>query len=181
MKLRSILSAMLLGVGLHSASAQSFFSSMDGAQDGGGGRTGTGLVYLFLTGSTLTLSNGAYSGLSGLVTAAHIHGPGAPGVAAGVLYNLVPAFITTGGNAGTITGGNISLVDNANGSGFTVAQQLTQLNSGLWYVNIHTSPNFGGGEIRGQIVLVPEPSSAVLLILGGVCTVACLRRKSREL
>ena len=36
--------------------------------------------------------------------------------------------------------------------GNTVAQQLEQLRSGRWYINIHTSPMFGGGEIRGQIL-----------------------------
>jgi hypothetical protein len=39
------------------------------------------------------------------------------------------------------------------------------LNSGLWYFNIHTS-TFGGGEIRGQILPVPEPSAWALMGLG---------------
>src|SRR5688572_14966950 len=177
MRLTSILSVVALAAGLNLAGAQSFISNLDAAQDGGGLRTGSGSVGLTLSGSTLTFAAGSYSGLSGTVTAAHIHGPGAPGVPAGVLYNLVPTFITTGATAGTIAAGNVNLVDNANGSGFTVAQQLTQLNSGLWYVNIHTS-TFGGGEIRGQITLVPEPTSAALLVLGGVCTGAYLRRRS---
>ena len=38
----------------------------------------------------------------------------------------------------------------------------SQLLGGLWYINIHTALN-GAGEIRGQ--LVPEPSSAALLLL----------------
>jgi hypothetical protein len=33
---------------------------------------------------------------------------------------------------------------------------------GIAYFNVHTV-NFGGGEIRGNIVLVPEPSTFVLL------------------
>jgi hypothetical protein len=45
-----------------------------------------------------------------------------------------------------------------------MAQQLSQLDNGLWYVNIH-SQAFGGGEIRGQILAVPEPSTMGLLAL----------------
>ena len=178
MKLTSFLSLVTLVAGVNLAGAQSFISNMDGAQDGGGLRTGSGLVQLYLTGSTLTLSNCSYSGLSGNVTAAHIHGPGAPGVGAGVLYFLSPpaGFITTGATSGTITAGNLSLVDNPNGSGFTVAQQLTQLNSGLWYINIH-STTFGGGEIRGQITLVPEPTTATILLLGAGCAGLMFRRR----
>jgi hypothetical protein len=176
MKLSSILLIVALGDGLNLANAQSFISNLDAAQDGGGARTGTGSVGLTLSGTTLSLSLGSYSGLSGNVTAAHIHGPGAPGVGANVLYGLIPTFITSGTNFGIIAAGNINLVDNAGGLGFTVAQQLTQLNSGLWYVNIHTT-TFGGGEIRGQIVLVPEPTSAALIVLGCVCTGVYLKRR----
>jgi hypothetical protein len=49
--------------------------------------------------------------------------------------------------------------------GFDIPTQLNQLNGGLWYFNIHTS-TFGGGEIRGQILPVPEPSTLVLVALG---------------
>jgi hypothetical protein len=45
--------------------------------------------------------------------------------------------------------------------GFTIALQVSQLQSGLWYVNIH-STTFGGGEIRGQIIPVPEPATVML-------------------
>ena len=52
----------------------------------------------------------------------------------------------------------------------------TNLLAGNWYLNIHTE-NFGGGEIRGQVVTtaVPEPSSASILILASVGF--CLRRR----
>ena len=37
--------------------------------------------------------------------------------------------------------------------------------SGLWYVNLH-SDAFNGGEIRGQISVVPVPAAAWLFVSG---------------
>jgi hypothetical protein len=91
--------------------------------------------------------NITFSGLSGTFAADHIHGPAGRGTNAGVLYDL-GGLTTVSGTNGTITG-TVTLA--AGTGGFTLAQQLDQLRQGLWYVNIHTSPNFGGGEIRGQI------------------------------
>ena len=178
MKISSILSVVALGAGLQFAGAQSFISNMDGAQDGGGARQGTGTVGLTLVGSTLTLSGGSYSGLTANSSAAHIHGPAVPGVNASVLYDLGGVgIVTLGSTSGTISG----VVNIVNGiGGFTLAQQLTQLNSGLWYINIHNA-SFPGGEIRGQITVVPEPTSAVLLVLGGVCAGWFAKRKRRQL
>jgi hypothetical protein len=93
---------------------------------------------------------------------------------------LVPTFVTTGATSGTIAAGNLNLVDNTNGSGYTIAQQLAQLNSGQWYINIHTT-TFGGGEIRGLISVVPEPASAALFVLGGVCAGWYVKRKNPRL
>jgi len=75
----------------------------------------------------------SFTGLSGPVTGAHIHGPAEMGQNAGV---VVP-FMT--GMSSTITG-------QAN---LTTAQ-AAELASGRWYVNIHTA-QFPGGEIRGQL------------------------------
>lgn len=55
------------------------------------------------------------------------------------------------------------------------AAQEDKLLDGLWYVNLHTQ-NFGGGEIRGQVLVnvIPEPSSfmlvASLLVGAGIRT-----------
>jgi hypothetical protein len=43
--------------------------------------------------------------------------------------------------------------------------QESQLLAGLWYINIHSTFR-PGGEIRGQVEVVPEPASAVLLGMG---------------
>jgi hypothetical protein len=58
------------------------------------------------------------------------------------------------------------------GSGIVLnATQETNLLSGNWYVNVHTS-DFGSGEIRGQVNVtqVPEPGTALfgLVSLGGL-------------
>jgi hypothetical protein len=83
-----------------------------------------------------------------------IHGPAGRGTNAAVLYplTLIPVGTTAGAISQTVT-----LVDGT--GGFTIAQQLEQLNAGLWYVNIHTSAH-PGGEIRGQI----DPSLVVQVV-----------------
>ncbi len=48
------------------------------------------------------------------------------------------------------------------GEFFLTTQQISDLEAGLWYVNL-TSPSFPGGEIRGQINPVPEPLTLALL------------------
>jgi hypothetical protein len=113
-----------------------------------GGRTGSGFGTITLSGTALTFNNITYSGLSGTVANAHIHGPALPGQIGNVLYPLIPTYTSTGGHSGSING-TLNLV--AGTGGWTIAQQLDQLNTGQWYINIHTSPTFGGGEIRGQI------------------------------
>ena len=147
------------------ASAQNFIATLNGAQDGGGARTGSGLFNLTLSGTTMTIS-GTFSGISGDFRDAHIHGASAPGVNSGVLYSIVP-YLTLGGDnkSGTVTG-TISMIPTPNGRDVPIAQQLADLNSGLWYFNVHSSL-FTGGEIRGQILAVPEPSTWALMALGG--------------
>jgi hypothetical protein len=74
-----------------------------------------------------------YTGLTGTATAGHIHGPAAPGANAGVLVpftNVASAPIT--------------------GEKQITPQQAAQLESGQWYVNLHTA-RYPGGEIRGQL------------------------------
>jgi MYXO-CTERM domain-containing protein len=180
--MKPLFSLLALASTLTLTQAQSYIATLDGAQDGGAGRMGSGSVMITLSGTTLTFSGGTYSGLSANATAAHIHGPGLPlnqgGLPAGVLYTLgggAGSVIPLGSTAGTISG-TVNLVANPNGTTFTVAQQLAQLNGGQWYVNIHTS-TFPGGEIRGQILLVPEPATWTLGGLGLLGLLAWRRRK----
>jgi CHRD domain-containing protein len=79
------------------------------------------------------------------VTLAHIHGPAAVGVNAGVILNLNPnTTVTTGvltsGAATTPTAATVSM-----------DSLKTLIRAGLAYVNVHNQAN-GGGHIRGQLV-----------------------------
>ena len=74
-----------------------------------------------------------YSGLSGPLTAGHIHGPAAAGANAGVVIPF------TGDLASPIKG-----------KATLTAAQVADLMGGRYYVNLHTAKN-PGGEIRGQL------------------------------
>ncbi|MBC8105846.1 MAG: CHRD domain-containing protein [Anaerolineae bacterium] len=116
--------------------------------------TGTGTMAIDTDANTMTI-NVVYSGLIGAQTDQHIHGFSGPEVNSSVIFPL-PAG-----------GSPINAVWN-----FTEAQQANIL-AGLTYVNIHTT-FAGGGEIRGQILPVPEPASLGVLAIAGI---AALRRR----
>jgi len=56
--------------------------------------------------------------------------------------------------------------------------QETNLLDGNWYVNVHTG-NFGGGEIRGQVIVIPEPSTACIAGMAFLSFVSLARRRKR--
>ena len=170
---------LLAGVltSLASAQAQTYTATLTPEEDGGGTRTGTGSFTLSLSGTTVTIE-GTYSGLSGMANAGHVHGPSGPFPAsAGVLYDFAALGLTTfGGMDGTVSG-TFSLVQKTvAGNPYTVEQQIADLNNNRWYVNIHSLPNFAGGEIRGQI-LVPEPTTGALLATGAITVLILWARR----
>ncbi|MBI1840309.1 MAG: CHRD domain-containing protein [Verrucomicrobia bacterium] len=159
--MKHVFSLLALMASLSLAQGQGFVANLDGPQDGGGARQGSGTVNLTLTGTTLSLV-GSYAGLTASATAGHIHGPGAPGVNKSVLYDLSgTGVLTVGATSGTFNGS----VNLAPIGAYSVSQQIADLDSGLWYLNIHNA-SFPGGEIRGQIQPVPEPSTIALAALG---------------
>ena len=127
-----------------------FNVTLDTAQAGGGGRTGTGSGTLSVSNNILSVDV-VYSGLSGNRSADHFHAPAPRGFTAGVVYDL--GALSTGTTSGTIKG-NVTLVDGQYG-GKSIAAQVQDMRNSLWYLNLHTSA-FGNGEIRGQV----EPGGA---------------------
>ena len=96
--------------------------------------SGTGTVDSTFDKSTNTLTwTVSYSGLTGPVTAGHIHGPAAAGANAGVVIPF------TGNLSSPITG-----------KATLTAAQAADLTAGRYYVNLHTAKN-PGGEIRAQL------------------------------
>ncbi len=137
-------------------------ASIDGAQANAGagtGSSGTGSAAITFDDATNLLSwSGSWSGLTQPFTVAHFHGPAAPGVNAGVTVGI-SVVLDPGSLGGTF-----------NGSSTLSAGQAADLLGGLWYINIHSS--FApGGEIRGQVLAVPEPGMVALLGLAGVALV----------
>ncbi|MBI1418596.1 MAG: CHRD domain-containing protein [Limimaricola sp.] len=80
--------------------------------------------------------NITFEGLSGDATGMHFHGPAAKGADAGVAVNI-----------GDISG----LTSPSAGQATLTADQMKQVEDGMWYINIHTSANVKG-EIRGQVM-----------------------------
>ena len=120
---------------LANASSTRFTASLSGAADGNAS-TGFGFATAELNGNNFTYEV-AYSGLTGVPSAAHVHLAAPTTGSAGVAFGLaaVGGLGTTGRYAATVT--------------LTLAQKTAVL-AGLAYFNIHTAA-FGGGEIRGQI------------------------------
>ena len=112
---------------------------------------GTGLVILNAARTSITVDL-SWTGLSSGATAGHIHSPGALGVNAPVLFPFAGVPNTTSGAIPEQT--------------FAITPaQVTQLQAGLMYFNIHTAL-FPGGEIRGQIAPAPVPEASTTASLG---------------
>jgi hypothetical protein len=132
---------------------------------GSGGEIGAGITLNDAT-NALTVNVGwgtgnGFTNLTGNGVAAHIHGittnpaPGSFTQDANVLINLDSG---PGWNPSSTNGFINQTVT------LTPAQVIA-LNEGRLYVNVHTGTN-GGGEIRGNIVPVPEPTALGALALG---------------
>jgi hypothetical protein len=102
------------------------------------GSPGTGtasIVWDDVTNTVTTTVN--FTGLVGLTTASHFHGPAGPGVNAPVYHPFSPPLGVSSG----------SFVDTWTGPTPTQIGYFENCNA---YANIHTN-TFPGGEIRGQV------------------------------
>jgi len=124
-----------------------FIATMNGANEvPAKAVAGTGTFSVVKSGATYTYTI-TYTGMTGALTAAHIHGPAAVGANA---VPIVPFDVTGAGASGTLTGT------------FTQTSFVTippdsldkLMTSGNAYVNLHTAAN-AAGEIRGQLSRQP--------------------------
>jgi len=150
------------------------------------GATGSGYAYFSLTDKLLSVS-ATWSGLSGTTADAHIHcctaapGTGTIGVAVGL---AVPLGATSGSYAAVfdldLESSFFSSFVNGPGGGTVAGARAALFNgfdTGRAYLNIHSNI-FPGGEIRGFVTTVPEPTSMVLLGVGLIAlAVPVVRRR----
>lgn len=192
--LKACVTAAALFACAGSAHALTYFTTLSGPDESppnSSPATGAALVIIDETTDIMDVEV-AFSGLLGTTTASHIHcctavaDTGTAGVATEVpffdsfpigvmsgsyvhLFDLLdltsynPAFVTAHG--GTAASAEAALIDG--------------LNAGQAYLNIHTTFRTGG-EIRGFLAAVPEPSSWALMIAGFGLAGAGLRRRRPE-
>lgn len=181
---------LLLAVKLQGATL-SYYAILNGPSEfPANSSPGTGTAEVDYNNTAHTLFIGlSFSGLTGTTTASHIHAPtaspftGTAGVATTTPYFAgFPIGVTSGTYTNTLdltqsSSWNPSYVT-ANGGTTAGAEAAfaSALASGEAYLNIH-STTFGGGEIRGFLIAVPEPSTAALLALGAGASSLLRRRR----
>lgn len=174
MKIRMMIPAVLLcSITLASAQGRQtqYMALLDSAQEHNPANTSpaSGFGTFILNADNSITYSVTYSGLIGNWSASHIHGSATsfPGFDAGVLYTLNNNPIDT--HSGVLSGTTAPLT----------AQHIAWLELGTLYANIHSSGTggFPGGEIRGQIVPVPEPSTWALMGFGALGLLWSVLRK----
>lgn len=157
------------------AGAGLLFGNEPVASGGTGGEIGAGLqfdnVALTLAINVGWGSSQGFTDLTSAASASHIHGSTASNNGAGFTQTAGVLFTLTR-SSNLATGGTITQTIALNSA------QATDLQNGKFYLNIHTATN-GGGELRGFLVpaVVPEPSSALLALMGGGSLLAFRRRR----
>ncbi len=145
---------------------------------GSGGLGVNGIVLDTVTrGLSLDLVWGSMQGvtdLTGPALSMHIHGITSSAAPQSFLENapvIIDLSALPGFNSSASDGGFVGTVVLANGT-----EELAAI-EGRLYVNVHTAQH-AGGEIRGNIVPVPEPGS-LALVGGALLVLAAGRRRSR--
>lgn len=125
------------------------------------------------------------------LVAAHIHASQTvtPTTNAGVVWGFFGAPFNDNNPNDVVTtpfatgvGGVISgKWDLPEGNNTTLTAQLPNILSNHSYINFHTT-QFAGGEVRGAITVIPEPSTVVLFGIGaiGIVGLGCRRGKTSQ-
>ena len=155
---------------------------------------GTGSVTVTIDDATFMMRvQASFADLIGTTTVAHIHCcTAAPGLGNIGVATVTPTF--TGFPAGVMSGSydntfDMSLIGSWNATflaasgGTTTAafdRLMTGIDDGAAYFNVHTSA-FGGGEIRGFLAPIPEPSTYALMLAGIALMAGAARRRAKPL
>ena len=114
--------------------------------------TGNATVVLNAAQTQLNISC-QFQNLLGTYTASHIHGPAPVGVNGSVKWGFLPPaapwVFSNANHNGTLSNFIVAGI---------VPADVTNLNAGQFYVNVHSNL-FPGGEIRGQLGAQPVPTS----------------------
>jgi hypothetical protein len=102
----------------------------------------------------ITLTTGTYQDLLGGSTFVSLRGPAPPGTNANLI--LAMTLDTPGAATGTFS---------IPGGSMLSAPNIANAINGQIYINLNSNV-FVNGEIRGQLFVVPEPSTMVLCMLG---------------
>jgi len=197
--------ALVCVAGVGTTKADSFAANLDASQvTGASSETGTAVASFFLSDDLQTVTytiqifgldlkaNPADRTEFSDVTAIHLHN-GFPGSSGPHVLNIfgIPseddADMVVDFANDTITGiyDDSDAIDPDTGSLFDQNNPLnTKLLSNFAddledeqiYLAIHTAGQGGGIAIRGQVLAVPEPSSAVVILVGSMC---CVLRRYR--
>jgi hypothetical protein len=152
---------------------------------------GTALVIFDPIANTMRVE-ATFSGLLGTTTASHIHCcTTVPGVGTAGVATTTPTFagfplgVTSGTYDNTL---DMTLASSYNpafvtaNGGTTATAESALFNAmfaGRTYLNIHSSV-FGGGEIRGFLLPVPEPITLSLFGAGLAGMIAMRRKKAKQ-
>lgn len=181
----SVLCLCMGGVRATQISYSTVLSGLDEVPSNASSGNGTGTLSYDPSAHTMSVML-EFTGLTGNTTAAHIHCCAAPGANAGVatFFTGFPLGVTSGiynqlfdltlaasfsstfvtASSGTLAGAEAALA--------------AGLTDGKAYFNIHTS-SFPGGEIRGNLARVPEPTTLALMSLG-IAGIGYQRRRSKK-
>lgn len=117
------------------------------------------------------------------VTRVHFHAA-PPGSNGGIVYGIIDASPTLLNDnnpndlvVNPVTGRMTGVWNAPEGNGTTLTAQLPTLLAGGLYFNVHTTDH-AGGEIRGQVLPIPEPATAVLTALAAASVVVSRRRRA---